>query len=352
MKPSASSKSSPKRDVTTLLARAGNTMSGDGDTVIRTALKKGISELRDSQVTSYTLAAELLLLHVLGRDRAWMYAHPEQEISAFDAQRYFSLIAHRAGGEPTQHLTGKQEFWSLEFEVTPDVLIPRPETEHVIEVALDRLAVREIRAGRRQSLSGEGLQIADIGTGSGCIAVALAKELPEAAVLATDISPAALEIARRNAVRHSVSHRIQFMESNLFANVVTAGARYNVPPRSPASRPDVHNPQVRSEESRFFDLVASNPPYVGRREAASLMREVRDHEPEIALYGGEEGHELYADLISQAAAHLKPGGILVLELGHNTLRAVQPLLDASTWIDIGITNDLAGIPRVIATERA
>src|SRR6266481_4751344 len=141
---------------------------------IRTALKTGIAQLREANAPSFTLAAELLLLHVLGRNRTWLYAHPEQILSDTEAQRFLDLITRRAAGEPTQHLTGKQEFWGLEFEVTPDVLIPRPETEHLIEVALDRLAVREIRAGRKQTLSGEGLQIADVGTGSGCIAIALA----------------------------------------------------------------------------------------------------------------------------------------------------------------------------------
>src|SRR5438552_4057717 len=182
---------------------------------IRAQLKSGIAQLRDASVPSYTLAAELLLLHVLGRDRTWIYSHPEEEIPVANAQRYSALIRRRAAGEPTQHLTGKQEFWGLEFEVTPDVLIPRPETEQVIEVALDRLAVRELRAGRKQTFTGEGLQIADIGTGSGCIAIALAKELPQASIFATDISPAALTVARRNATRHGVSDRIHFIESNL-----------------------------------------------------------------------------------------------------------------------------------------
>jgi release factor glutamine methyltransferase len=290
---------------------------------VRSALKQGIAQLRDAQVPSFTLAAELLLLHVLGRDRTWIYAHPEQEISAADAKRFFALIARRAAGEPTQHLTGKQEFWGLEFEVTPDVLIPRPETEHVIEVALDRLSVRELRAGRKPTFSGEGLQIADTGTGSGCIAIALAKELPGSAIYAADISSAALAVARRNAARHGFSDRIHFIESNLLEGLSLS----------------------------LLDLIVSNPPYIGRRDAATLMREVRDHEPEIALYGGEEGYELYADLITQAAAHLKPGGILVLELGHNSLPAVQPLLESPTWANVGVTNDLAGIPRVITAER-
>src|SRR2546423_9496344 len=159
---------------------------------VRTALKDGIAGLRGGGVGSYTLAAELLLLHVLGRNRTWIYAHPEEAIAQPDEQRFFELIARRITGEPTQHLTGNQEFWGLEFEVTPDVLIPRPETEHVIEVALDRLAVREVRAGRPKKNDGSGLQIADIGTGSGCIAIALAKELPAATIYATDISAAAL----------------------------------------------------------------------------------------------------------------------------------------------------------------
>jgi release factor glutamine methyltransferase len=297
---------------------------------IRTALKNGIAQLREANVSSFTLATEILLLHILGRNRTWLYAHPEESIADADAQRYFDLIARRAAGEPTQHLTGKQEFWGLEFEVTPDVLIPRPETEHVIEVALDRLALREIRAGRPQTTSGEGLQIADIGTGSGCIAIALAKELPAANFLATDISPASLAVAKRNATRHAVADRIDFREANLLV---------------------LHSPLATRHSPPSFHLIASNPPYIGRREAPSLPVEVRDHEPTCALFGGEEGYELYADLITQAAQHLKSGGILVLELGHSSLPAVQPLLDTTNWTSVGVTNDLAGIPRVIAAER-
>jgi release factor glutamine methyltransferase len=294
--------------------------------IVRTALREAFAQLRAAGVPSHTLAAELLLMHALGRDRTWLYAHPEEVIRDSEAHLFTSLLARRAAGEPTQHLNGKQEFWNLEFEVTPDVLIPRPETEHVIEVALDRFALRELRAGHKQTFSGEGLQIADIGTGSGCIAVALAKELPGARIYATDISSAALAVARRNAARHSVSDQIHFVESNLLDDA--------------------------SHLSLFFDLIVSNPPYIGRREAATLMREVRDHEPEVALYGGEEGYELYAELMAQAGAKLKPGGILVLELGHNSLPAVQPLLDAPLWANVGVTNDLAGIPRVIAAVRA
>ena len=289
---------------------------------VREILKEGLARLRAADVPSFTLAAELLLLHVLGCDRTWLYAHPEAPVAWEHAQRYFVLLARRAAGEPTQHLTGKQEFWGLEFEVTPDVLIPRPETEHVLEVALDRLAVREIRVGRKQTLTGDRLQVADIGTGSGCIAIALAKELPGARFWATDISAAALVVARRNAARHAVGDRIHFVQGSLLGGVT------NDP----------------------FDVVVSNPPYMGRRERDTLMREVRDFEPEMALYGGEAGYEFYDDLIAHAAKHLKPGGLLVLELGANSLPAVQPLLEAPPWSKVGVTNDLAGMARVVAAE--
>jgi len=295
---------------------------------VRGALRTGISQLREKQVGSYTLAAELLLLHVLGRDRAWLYAHPEEPINSQQLETFLSLIARRANGEPTQHLTGKQEFWSLEFEVTPDVLIPRPETEHVIEVALDRLALRELRAGRPQTTNGEGFLIADIGTGSGCLAIALAKELPAATIYAIDISPAALVVAHRNAVRHGAENRIRFLESDLSRPLAADGANQSA-----------------------FDLVVSNPPYIPKRDANTLAREVLYHEPAVALFGGEEGYELYAGLIALARRYLKPGGIFVSELGHDSLPAVQPLLDGPQWTAVGVSNDLAGIPRVIAAER-
>jgi release factor glutamine methyltransferase len=316
---------------------------------VRTALKNGIAQLRNADVPSFTLAAELLLLHVLGRNRTWLYAHPEETIAESDEQRFFALIARRAAGEPTQHLTGKQEFWGLELEVTPDVLIPRPETEHVIEVALDRLGLHEIRAGRPQKTDGAGMLIADIGTGSGCIAIALAKELPAAMFYATDISAAALEVARRNANRHAVANRIHFLESNLLDRWLPVGAQHAAPLFGKADDP-AHSPSA-SARAALFDLIASNPPYIGRREADTLPREVRDHELASALFGGEEGYELYAGLIAQAATHLNPGGILVLELGHDSLPAVQPLLDAAHWSNVGVTTDLAGIPRVIAAEK-
>jgi release factor glutamine methyltransferase len=225
-------------------------------------------------------------------------------------------------------------------------LIPRPETEHLIEVALDRLAVRELHSGRDPKLTGEGLTIVDIGTGTGCIAAALAKELPKAKIYATDISPAALSVAKHNATQLGFANRITFQESNLLSIFSDVGARYIVPELG--NQP---SPNFSSQQSLLFDLIISNPPYIGRKETSTLPIEVRDHEPAAALYGGEEGYELYGQLIPEATRHLKPGGLLVLELGHNSLPAVRPLLETSEWTTVHVTNDLAGIPRVISAER-
>ena len=323
---------------------------------VRSALKQGIAQLRRANVSSHTLAAELLLLHATGRSRTSLYSHPEDELSEIESQKYFVMIERRAVGVPTQHLTGKQEFWGLEFEVNRDVLVPRPETEHVIEVALDRLALRDLRSKQSQNMSGEGLLIADIGTGSGCIAIALAKELPAANIYALDISPAALAVARRNAARLGFSDRIHFLESELFSAFSSSSHQSLVTNHPPAlSLPNgspSSSPLATRHSPLLFDLIISNPPYIGRKETSTLPIEVRNHEPATALYGGEEGYELYGLLIPEAARHLKSGGLLVLELGHDSLPAVRPLLESPLWTNLLVTNDLAGIPRVLSAERA
>jgi release factor glutamine methyltransferase len=281
-------------------------------------LRRGIARLEECDVPSAPLAAELLLMEVLQRDRAWLYAHPEHELSADQALAYAQFIERRSEGVPTQYLTGRQEFWGLEFEVGPGVLIPRPETEHVIEVALARLGPR-----RTQSL-----RIADVGTGSGCIAVALARELPHAEIAATDISAVAIDYARRNAARHEVSDRIQFFETNLLEACLDASG--------PVRRP--------------FDLVVSNPPYVGRSDAAHLPREVREHEPAEALFAGDQGLDVYAALIEEAAGALSSNGIFVAEIGYNGAEYVRSLLSLPPWSDPIVTRDLAGIERVISAR--
>ena len=285
---------------------------------LRAALASGVVRLEASGVPSAALAAELLLMHVLGCDRTWLYAHPKHELSAEQFRAYGHVVEQRSKGIPTQYLTGRQEFWGLEFEVGPGVLIPRPETEHVIEVALERLGARR----------GEALRIADVGTGSGCIAIALAQELPRAEIIATDISAKTLEYARRNAARHGVSDRIQFFEANLLESRIDLPA---------ASR-------------KRFDVVASNPPYVGRNDAASLPREVREHEPAEALFAGETGVEIYPALIEQACKYLSAGGMFVAEIGYNGADYVRSLLSVPPWSELVVTRDLAGIERVISAR--
>ncbi len=289
-----------------------------------------MQRLREARVPSPTLAAELLLMRVLGRDRAWLYAHPEEAIAPSDAEKFFALAEKRIAGVPTQYLTGQQEFWGLPFEVGPGVLIPRPETEHVIEVALARLGPPNANDPRPR---GTGLNIADVGTGSGCIAIALAHELPGAHIIATDISAVALTYARRNAAHHGVASRVHLIR----CDALTCFAAEFLAP---------------SSEYLRFDLIVSNPPYIGRREAETLPNEVRAHEPHEALFAGEQGHEFYAPLVAQARSLLRPGGWFVVELGYNALARVQPLLDApDDWARVEVTHDLAGIPRVLAATR-
>jgi release factor glutamine methyltransferase len=312
------------------LSRKTSVPSTDKNIDIRAALKQGMAQLRAAEVSSHTLTTEVLLMHALGRDRAWIYSHPEEFIDPATAEKYFALIARRAAGEPTQYLTGKQEFWGLDFEVTPAVLIPRPETEHVMEVALARLGERGFKIHMDTGARRETLHVADVGTGSGCLAVALARELPHAKIIATDISPAALEVARRNAIRNNVADRIDFVETDLLPT-----------------------PTADESPSPLFDLIVSNPPYIADSEAATLQREVRDHEPRSALFAGPIGIEIYTRLIAEARNQLHSRGLLVLELGHDSAPRVQAIFDAdsASWTNVAITLDLAGIPRVLAAER-
>jgi release factor glutamine methyltransferase len=279
-------------------------------------LREGMQKLERANVPSAPLAAELLLMHALNRDRTFLYAHPEAQLDPAQLETFDSLIKKRAAGTPTQYLTGKQEFWGMDFEVTPDVLIPRPETEHLIEVVIARIG---------ESRRNNPLQIADVGTGSGCIAAALAKEFPNANIFATDISSAALKVAARNAVRHNFANRITFAECNLLEGIP---------------------PQLR------LNVIVSNPPYVARKDAASLPIDVREHEPAIALFAGDDGMEIYPRLIAQAKTHLAEGGLLVLELGAGLFEPVSDLLESrSGWTRVSATQDLAGIVRVISAIR-
>jgi len=260
--------------------------------------------------------AELLIMFTVGCDRAYLYAHPERELTPDETHQYDEALARRASGVPAQYITGHQEFWGLDVIVSPAVLIPRPETEHVVEAVLERAKARIVE---RRAPSP--VQIVDVGTGSGAIALALAKELPAAEIHATDISPEALEVARANAARLELTSRIEFHRADLLAGF------------TPAS----------------FDIVVSNPPYVGEAEEDSVQLEVRKFEPRHAVFAGPTGLEVIERLIPQAHAILKPGGWLIFEISGTIAADVRRLLE--NWTDVRLTNDLRGIARVAIARR-
>jgi release factor glutamine methyltransferase len=282
---------------------------------LKQALTSAVARLQAERVPSPQMNAELLLRFVLNCDRAYLFAHPERELTADEQARYDSALAERARGVPAQYITGHQEFWGMDLIVTPAVLIPRPETEHLIETVL------ELRACELQTRTSEQrVRVVDVGTGSGCIALALAKEWPEAEIHATDISGAALEVARINAARHQLEQRIHFHQADLLAGLV--------PP---------------------FDVVVSNPPYVGESEEDQVQLEVRKYEPRSAVFAGAAGTEVIARLIPQAEVLLRPGGWLVLEISATIADEVKSLL--KTWNDVQVTADLQQIPRVIRARK-
>jgi release factor glutamine methyltransferase len=254
--------------------------------------------------------AELLLLHILAAPRTLLFTHPDRILTLNQQTRYESLIARRLTGEPIQYITGHQEFYGLDLRVTPAVLIPRPETEVLVEAALGLLS------------KDKPLRIADIGTGSGAIAIAVAHHLPMAQVAAVDLSSEVLAIARENAAAHQVEARIRFLESDLLS-------------------------AITGEEP--FDAILSNPPYIPDSDRASLHVQVREHEPASALFAGPSGMDIYERLIPQAFAALKPGGLLALEIGHGQRDAIAELL--SPWDSVEFVNDLQQIPRVAIARR-
>jgi release factor glutamine methyltransferase len=261
-----------------------------------------------------TRDAELLLLHTLSLPRTALILDPNRPLTETEQTAYDRLINRRAAGEPIQYITGEQEFYGLALRVTPAVLIPRPETELLVEAVLQRLP------------STSPLRIADIGTGSGAISIALAVHRPNAQFTTLDISPAALAIARENAATHQVADRIRFLESDLLSAVAD---------------PDSDAPP--------FDAVVSNPPYVPEADRATLHPQVRDHEPATALFAGPDGLTIYARLIPQAHAALPPGGLLALEFGHGQRDALAALL--KNWKDVVFLDDLQRIPRVVLAHR-
>lgn len=265
----------------------------------------------------------------LNCDRAYLFAHPERELTAGEESRYEAALAERSRGVPAQYITGHQEFWGMDLIVTPAVLIPRPETEHLIETALKVLAsdlgLQTPDLGTEASKSEaqdpkNKVRIVDVGTGSGCIALALAKDFPRAEIDATDISAAALEIARANAARHQLENRIHFHQTDLFERLTGS-----------------------------FDMIVSNPPYVGESEADTVQLEVRKFEPRMAVFAGPTGTEVIARLIPQAWDALRPGGALVMEISGTIVDRVRQLLEG--WGDLQVIADLQAIPRVVRARK-
>jgi release factor glutamine methyltransferase len=271
--------------------------------------------------------AELLMMFTLDCDRAYLYAHPEQLLTPDETQRYDEALARRSSGVPAQYITGHQEFWGLDLIVSPAVLIPRPETEHVVEGVLELVSSGGLKQHQDLEQRAETpvlhkLRIVDVGTGSGAIALALATELRSAEIHATEISAAALEIARANAARLDISSRIEFHRTDL----------------------------LRGLPAEYFDFVVSNPPYVGESEEDSVQLEVRKFEPRDAVFAGPTGLEIIDRLIPQAENALKPRGWLIFEISGTIAERVLSKLTA--WTDVRLTNDLQGIPRVaIARKR-
>jgi release factor glutamine methyltransferase len=263
-------------------------------------------------VETARLDAELLLAHVLGLSRVELYTNYDRPLAKDEVDRFRDLLRRRVMREPVAYIVGRREFWSLDLDVDRRVLIPRPETEILVEAALGILRAASAK------------DVLDLGTGSGAIAVALAVELPAARIVATDVAAAALEVAPRNAAKHAVAERIEFRQGDLFD-------------------------AVRADER--FDLIVSNPPYCRQRELAGLEPEVRQWEPAGALVSGSDGMDVTRRIVARAAEFLAPGGWLLLEVGTQA-DDVRDLLGTFEWRDPRCFNDLAGRPRVIGARAA
>lgn len=282
---------------------------------IAETLKQASEQLRAARVPNNVLDAQTLLAEALGKDRTYLIVNFNQQLDDDLLATYQSLVQRRSTGEPLQYITGHQEFFGLEFEVTPDVLIPRPETEIIVEETIHLVQHDNIAAP----------VIVDVGTGSGCIAVTLAREIEEARVIACDISLAALQVARSNAVRNKVEERVQFIESDLLAAF---------------------------DEEDFADFIISNPPYVAAKELPALQREVHDWEPHIALTDHGDGLSFYRRLLQDAPRHLKSGGYLICEMGYTQSEAVSAMVDPAVWEEPRLLDDLQGIPRTLVVRKS
>jgi release factor glutamine methyltransferase len=281
---------------------------GNNGATIAEALKEAGERLRAASVPNDLLA------EALGKDRTYLIVNFNQRLSEGILSAFRAMVERRAASEPLQYITGRQEFFGLDFEVTPDVLIPRPETEPIVEETIR--IVQQERVARPV--------IVDVGAGSGCIAVALARELGDARLIASDVSEAALRVARRNAARHRLGDRVDFIASDLLDAFV---------------------------DEDFADFILSNPPYVSEEEMPSLQREVRDWEPRLALSDSNDGLSFYRRLLKDAPSRLKPGGRLICEMGYTQSEKISTMIDRQVWGGARLLDDLQGIPRTIVLRK-
>jgi release factor glutamine methyltransferase len=272
---------------------------------VRTALQQGTQLLEEAGVAAPRLTAEVLLSHAIHCERAWLYAHSDEELREVWWIHFGRYLHERLGGKPTQYITKKQEFYGREYHVSPAVLIPRPETEHVVDSSLRRLAERNG-------------PVIDVGTGSGAIAVTLALESARE-VYATDLSAEALAVASQNARR--LGANVRFLQCDLLS-------------------------AVRDES---IQLVVSNPPYVPESDTSVLQREVIEFEPHLALFGGSDGMDIVRRLAVESVRVLRPGGWLIMEVAYNADRRVREML-GPPWTDVRVETDLAGLPRVVSAR--
>lgn len=279
---------------------------------IAQAQAAGADLLRSAGVSEPRLDAGSLLAHALEQDRTYVIIHRDDTLSREQLERFQILLGRRATGEPLQYLTGHQEFYKLNFEVTPDVLIPRPETELIVEAALERV-------NRKTPIS-----LLDVGTGSGCIVISLLNELPNAQAVATDISSNALQVAERNAQHHGVRDRLALVQADSLTGF---------------------------GQSNAFSLIVSNPPYIPAADIETLQREVREHEPLAALVSGADGLDHVRALLREAAPLLRANGHFVFEIGIGQSEAVEQLIDRATWRLLEVKLDLQAIPRTVVLQR-
>jgi len=285
---------------------------------LRSGLKQAADTLSSNHIERARLEAELLLAHILKLRKEDLIIHPDRELTDLQEEKFQQFVERRCRKEPLAYIIGHREFWSLKFKVNPQVLIPRPETEGVVERLL-KLAGDEADE--------KAIRILDVGTGSGILAVVAALEFPKARVTAVDNSGDALEVAQENALRHQVVARIEFLKMDLMHD-------WNFP------------------ESSCYDFILSNPPYIPSKELELLMPDIRDYEPQVALNGGPDGLACHRCIVTNAFPYLKPGGHLIFEVGDDQAGLVKQSLQAhGGWDEIQVIQDLSGHDRVVSTRR-